>query len=660
MITKREFETLKTLIDKKDHEKCLALALKLCEEFPTLPSINFAIGLCLVELGKSEDAVIHLEMAVHYFSLTSNHTEEDLSLFIGLATLLMRTGKTANVSQFISKNYKKIRWDSDSTKLITELVQVCLIIESPELGLEIINEAFPVYNGTDNVIQILMLLANTSHAADNKELEFEAYTRALELDPLNPLIHNRLSRFLGRIKEWGLAADHIKFLRNLNPEFESKSIAQDFFNLSKNGSFEEQEAVRKKWLSSQDNEQESRAPFAALLATDDGQFLLDEASKFAKWTTLIVNKPRRIDRNPPPKKNSNKIRIGYVSPDYRNHAVCHLVKDLIGTHNRKEFEVFGYGISMNDNSEDRSQIISKFDHFHPLENSKTTEILHQIHSDSLDIVIDLAGYTQGFIQTLFNRINGPLIVNYLGYPGTTGHPQYDYIIGDSIVIPEKNERFYSEKVVRLDCCYQPNSPSRKVAKVDFSQTDLPKDSFIFCNFNTRQKINRETLCEWQKIVLACPDSVLWLLDPGPNARTEVLKVLNQIQSRVFFAPFADMPWHLGRIKHANLFLDSFPYGAHTTASDAIFSGVPILARSGEGFQSRVSHSIVHHAGLPEMFAATWEEFNQKAIDFYQTYDRKRRQKIENILLDKDRDKHPYNINWTTRQIENAYAAMLAH
>ena len=125
MITKREFETLKTLIDKKDHEKCLALALKLCEEFPTLPSINFAIGLCLVELGKSEDAVIHLEMAVHYFSLTSNHTEEDLILFIGLATLLMRTGKTANVSQFISKNYEKIRWDSDSTKLITELVQVC-------------------------------------------------------------------------------------------------------------------------------------------------------------------------------------------------------------------------------------------------------------------------------------------------------------------------------------------------------------------------------------------------------------------------------------------------------------------------------------------------------------------------------------------------------
>ena len=658
MITNKEFEMLKTLIDKKDHEKGLALGLKLCEEFPTLPSINFAIALCLLELGKSEEAVIHLEMATHYFSLTSNHTEEDISLFTGLATLLTRTGKTANVSQFIRKNYEKIRWDSNSTKLITELVQVSLIIESPELGLEIINKAFSVYNRTDNVIHILMLLANTAHAADNKELEFEAYTRALELDPLNPLIHSRLSRFLGRIKEWGLAADHIKFLKNLNPDFESKSIAQDFYNLSKNGSFEEQESVREKWLLSQNNEQESRAPFAALLATDDGQFLLDEASKFAEWTTLIVNKPRRIDRNPPPKKNSNKIRIGYVSPDYRNHAVCHLVKDLIGTHDREVFEVFGYGISMSDNSEDRSQIISKFDYFHPLENSKTTEILHQIHSDSPDIIIDLAGYTQGFIQTLFNRLNGPLIVNYLGYPGTTGHPQYDYIIGDSIVIPEENERFFSEKVVRLDCSYQPNSPSRKVTKVNFSQTNLPKDTFIFCNFNTRQKINRETLLEWQKIIIKCPDSILWLLDPGKEMQAEILKVLAAIRHRVFFAPHSEISWHLGRVEHANLFLDSFPYGAHTTASDAVFQGVPILARSGEGFQSRVSRSIIHHAGLEDLYADSWDEFEQKAVDFYQSYTESTQLEIQKVLLDRARDRHPYNIEWTTAQIEQAYLEML--
>jgi len=172
-------------------------------------------------------------------------------------------------------------------------------------------------------------------------------------------------------------------------------------------------------------------------------------------------------------------------------------------------------------------------------------------------------------------------------------------------------------------------------------------------------MNRETLYEWQKIVLECPDSVLWLLDPGPHARAEVMKALDQIQSRVFFAPFAETSKHLGRVKHANLFLDSFPYGAHTTASDAVFAGVPILARSGEGFQSRVAHSIIHFAGLPKMFAATWEEFNQKAIEFYETYDQTKKLEIENILLDKDRDRHPYNINWTTKQIENAYSSMLA-
>jgi len=654
------FAALDLAIDNQDYERGLELAMALSENYHADVYIQYTIAHCLIQLGRADDAKVHLEVAAFLFTSSQDSASIEIDSWLAILRLLARIGLTSTASKLIADHYQKVKWDPESLEKIKEVNRVCLVIEEPTLALEVLDHAFTLYSETSLASSYLILVATAAHAADKEELEIQSYIKALEVDPLNTEVHSKLSRFLGRSKNWDMASDHIKFIQRLDPGFETRSIAQDFYNLSKVGSFDEQERLKQKWLANDIVEQDSRAPFAALLASDNGEFLLREAEEFAKWTLLLPNEQNRNATVKPPKPfDGSKIRLGYVSPDFRDHAVCHLITDLIHSHNRDRFEVFGYGISMSDNSPHRKKIISNFDKFHSLEESKTVDIVKQIHNDSLDIVIDLAGYTQGFNQTLFGRISGPIKVNYLGYPGTTGHPNYDYILADPIVIPESYDRFYSEKVWRLDCCYQANSPSRRATEVAFRDTGLPEGVFVFCNFNGRQKINRETLCEWQKIVLACPDSVLWLLDPGSDARTELLKVLNQIQSRVFFAPFTDTPRHLGRVKHANLFLDSFPYGAHTTASDAIFSGVPILARSGEGFQSRVSHSIIHYAGLPEMFATTWEEFNQKAIEFYQTYDQKKRKNIENILLETDRDKHPYNINWTTRQVENAYSAMLA-
>ena len=213
-------------------------------------------------------------------------------------------------------------------------------------------------------------------------------------------------------------------------------------------------------------------------------------------------------------------------------------------------------------------------------------------------------------------------------------------------------------MIRLDCSYQCNSPSRKVTPVNFDHTGLPSDSFVFCNFNSRQKIDRETLLEWGKIVSKCKDSVLWLLDPGEKMQTEILKVLDGIKDRVFFAGHCEISEHLGRVEHANLFLDSFPYGAHTTASDAVFRGVPVLARSGRAFQSRVAHSIIHYAGFPDLHACNWNDFYEKAVSFYQAYTPDKQQEYRKTLLDFSKARHPYNIEWTTTQIENAYKGIV--
>ena len=653
-----ELEQLRLLLEAKAFDNCLKRGLALVDRFYGSPLLHYAIAACLFETQHVTDATMHLEIAATKFSLSPTPDENELVHLTAVAGLLVRTGHFAHLIRMINNNLKLIRWPSDNVDFLNGLVNICMTAESNDTALALLDKAFDTYSDSSLFAEYLLITAMVAHASDNTDLEFESYIKALELEPGNAKIHSRISRFLGRLKRWDLASDHIKFVKKIDPSYKTGSIAQDFFNLSKSGSFEEQDKLKEKWLSGEIGSQDSRAPFAALIATDDGEFLLNEARLFAEWTTLIPNKPKRSSLYIAKPSSHDKIRVGYVSADFRNHAVSHLITDLIGQHNRNEFEIYGYSISMLDQSVYRRRIADNFDKFYSLENTATSQIIKTIDADQPHILVDLTGYTQGFNQTLFNRINGPLIVNYLGYPGTTGHPQFDYIIGDPIVIPPDYDRYYSEKVLRLDCSYQANSPSREVVEVDFNDTNLPSDAFIFCNFNTRQKLNRDTLLAWQSIVQRCPDSVLWLLDPGPNMRQEILKVLDSIKQRVFFAEETEISRHLGRVGYGNLFLDSFPYGAHTTASDAIFRGVPLLARSGESFQSRVAHSIVHFAGLPDMYAETWGDFVEKGKGFYDAYTAAKGQEIKDFLLDQKRDRHPYNIKWTTEQIENAYKAIL--
>lgn len=653
-----ELHELKALLDIKDFETCLERGLNSLDRFFGSPLLHYAIAVCLFETNRANDATMHAETAASKFKLSDDPGVEELGQLNAIASLLARTGQFAHVIPLITKNLESINWPIDDVAPLADMCNICLIVEAPETALLLLENAFNTYSESDLFVEYLLCLAVAGQATDNSDLEFECYIKALEIDPGNPKVHSRVSRMLGRHQEWDLASDHIKFVAKIDPSFKTGSISMDFFNLSKSGSFEEQEKLRTQWLAGGSGNQESRAPFAALLATDDGEFLLNEAQKFAEWTTLIPNKPKRssLDVNRP--LPGEKIRVGYVSADFRNHAVCHLIMDLINHHDRSEFEIFGYSISMLDQSPYRQKIAENFDYFYSLEDTNTSRIIQIIQEDQLHILVDLTGYTRGLNQTLFNRINGPLIVNYLGYPGTTGHPQYDYIIGDPIVIPQEYDHFYSEKVLRLDCSYQANSPSRPITEIDFKDTRLPENTFIFCNFNTRQKMNRETLLAWQSIVQKCPDSILWLLDPGAEMQKEILKVMRCIGDRVFFAEELEISEHLGRVGHAHLFLDSFPYGAHTTASDAVFRGVPLLARTGKSFQSRVAHSIIHFAGLTDMFAETWGDFVEKGVHFYNSYSATKGQELREILLDKNKERHPYNIRWTTEQIEKAYKKIL--
>jgi len=655
----QKMEEIKRLEALGNIQDASAIASELAMVFPKATDIQFLAGKLLFEISELQTASFHLELAG---STLNKNAEgfvdfEELSSVMGL---LARCGNAVAAQNVWFKNQKHIAFESLRFNQLKSICDVLIVLEMLQEALELLNACFKNFDNNDDFIEFLLLMAKVFHSNDDTQSEFETFEIALRTDPTNTRLHNKVANFLSRLRAYDLASDHIKFIQSIDPDYKYKSIAQDFFAVSKSGSFDEQERIKDYWLTNPDEPQDSKAPFATLLVTDDPQFLYNDCVQFADWTQLIKGKQRRSYKAPKPTLPiGRKIRVGYVSPDFRNHAVCHLVTDLIKQHDRNRFEIYGYGISFSDDSEYRKKIIKNFDNFRALEHSNTHEVVKQIEADGLDICVDLCGYTTGMLGTLFNRLDGPLIVNYLGFPGTLGHPQYDYIFGDPIVTPAGIEDCFSEKIIRLDCCYQANSPSREVQEIEFDQLGLPSDTFIFCNFNTRQKLNRETLSCWSKIVEDCPDSVLWLLDPGESMKKELLRELSSIAPRVFFAPMIDVPKHLGRVRHASLFLDSFPYGAHTTASDAVFSGIPVLARTGDAFQSRVSWSIIHHAGLTDFHADNWGLFKEKAVRFYKDYSTDQRDRLIEFLTDFDREKHPYNVAWTTKEIENAYIQMLS-
>jgi predicted O-linked N-acetylglucosamine transferase (SPINDLY family) len=656
----KQIEEIRRLHDLNMIQEASIMASELALSFPRAADIQFMAGKSLFDIGDLETAAFHLELASANLSVDENGiiSFDELSSIMGL---LARCGNVVAAQSVWLRNTAKIDYPSLTFDQLKQISDVLIVLEMLDEATALLSECVNNFDNNDEFVEFMLIMAKIFHANDDVSSEFETFEIALKTDPLNARLHNKLANFLSRLRAYDLASDHIKFIQKINPDYKYKSIAQDFFAVSKSGSFEQQEKIKNYWLANPDEPQDSKAPFATLLLTDDPKFLYEDCLQFADWTQLIKGKPRRSESPLRPTLPSDrKIRVGYVSPDFRNHAVCHLVTDLIQHHNRQKFEVFGYGISFMDNSTFREKIIGNFDHFRSLEDASTHDVVKQIETDKLDICVDLCGYTTGMLGTLFNRINGPLLVNYLGFPGTLAHPQYDYIIGDTIVTPPETDDFFSEKVIRLDCCYQTNSPSRTVDPVTIEETGLPKDSFVFCNFNTRQKLNRETLKAWSGIVSDCKDSVLWLLDPGESMKQELLTELDSICERVFFAPMKDIPEHLGRVRHANLFLDSFPYGAHTTASDAVFSGIPVLARTGRSFQSRVSWSIIHHAGLEDFHADSWDLFHEKAKSFYDRYTDERRDQLNEFLTDYSRPKHPYNIQWTTLQIEQAYEKMLSN
>ena len=311
-------------------------------------------------------------------------------------------------------------------------------------------------------------------------------------------------------------------------------------------------------------------------------------------------------------------KIGYVSSDLREHAVGFLTTEIYGLHDRSKVEVFVYYCGIASKDAIHLKIKESCDHWVDLTGMGDEAAAEKIAADGIEILIDLNGYTNGARSKVFAMRPAPINVNWLGYPGTLGSPYHHYIIADDFIIPPESELYYSEKVVRIPC-YQPNDRGREVAPQPPRRQDhgLPEDGVIFCCFNGVHKITTFTWSRWMAILNQVPGSVLWLLEgiDTTNARLkELAKAAGVDPARIIFAGKRANPVHLARYPLADLFLDTTPYGAHTTCSDALWMGVPVLTLAGRGFASRVCGSLITSAGIGELVCTTPEEYVARAVE----------------------------------------------
>jgi protein O-GlcNAc transferase len=318
------------------------------------------------------------------------------------------------------------------------------------------------------------------------------------------------------------------------------------------------------------------------------------------------------------RQSKPKLTIGYLSCDFQDHATAHLMRSFFGLHDREKFEVHCYSYGPEDNNRYRNQIMEGSDRFIDIRECSHIDAAKRIHADGVDILVDLKGHTKGARLGILACRPAPLQIHYLGYPGTTGADFIDYLITDRIVTPKDNAPYFSEKLVFLPHCYQVNDHQQEIASRDWNleTLGLPDKSFVFSSFNLPYKIDPVMFDCWMRILQQVPDSVLWLFGDDKNARCNLHReaaARGVAPERLVFAQKIEKAEHLSRLKWADLALDTRIVNGHTTTSDSLWAGVPVITLQGSHFASRVSSSLLDAVGLSELITYRMEEYEQLAV-----------------------------------------------
>lgn len=482
------------------------------------------------------------------------------------------------------------------------------------------------------------------------QLALEAYDGALRINPKDPETLINKGATLIDLNNYTLALEVLDNAIRISPDipeaWSNKAIALKNLDLFEESQSAYDEAVRLKptldWIygdflvarmrmcmwadfqihvnhlisKASENEKVVK-PFAMLALSED-------ASVQKKSSEIYTQDkyPENIALAPIPKyRKKEKIRIGYFSPDFHTHPVAHLTSELFELHDKNHFELFAFSLQGTSHQDEvRERLKNAFDHFIDAENMRDLEIAKLARELEIDIAIDLAGHTKNSKLGIFSYRAAPIQVNWLGYPGTLGAQFMDYIVADNTLIPALSQQFYTEKVVYLPHTYMVDDSRRVASSRVFTRQEcgLPENAFVFCCFNNDYKFNQQVVESWSRILLAVENSVLWISENHrlfrENISIEFEKRGIKLNRVIFAKRLEFMADHLARYVLADLFLDTYPYNAHTTSVDSLKAGIPVLTLMGQSFASRVAASLLSAAGLPELITTSQKEYEALAIE----------------------------------------------
>ncbi|MCM8595889.1 tetratricopeptide repeat protein [Accumulibacter sp.] len=466
------------------------------------------------------------------------------------------------------------------------------------------NEAVPFFLRAiechpGDYVEAIAQLANVLLAANRNDEASVCLNELWKNDPENAGILSQLLCASLKRCEWDELTDRLATLRALSDGY--RKVADNPFVVL---SFPGATAEEQQWVAA--NHCRGSIP----------ESVLDAPRVPAECARSVEDAPRRL-------------RIGYLSGDYRNHPVGLIIPQVIELHDRSRVEVFGFSTGADDRSEIRERLRLAFDHFVDLAECSVSETARRIRSDAIDILVDLSGWTaDGRPEALALRC-APVQVNWLGYAGTIGHPKLaDYLLGDPVVTPHEDQAYYTETLAHLPHCYLPADTTVHLeAPPSRLDAGLPESGFVFCSFNNSYKFNPAVFDLWCRLLSETPGSILWLSQPGGSAGERLQKEVaarGVAPARLIFAPRVESRIdHLSRLQLADLALDPFPYNSHSTGIDVLWAGVPMVSLLGDTFPGRVGASLLRTVGLSELVARSPDDYCELALALVRDPDRLR-------------------------------------
>ncbi len=492
------------------------------------------------------------------------------------------------------------------------------------------------------------------YSLKNHELALEEIQNFLKIEPNSSSMYHLRGDIFAEMNNLDLALQSYEKAQILKPDkpFLLGSIQltknkmcmwNDFFDL-------------KKQIEGKIMKQEKVSPPYTVTTVYDSPQIQFECAKV--WQNEYKSKSKK--NFPSKNKVSKKIKLGFFSADFRVHAMGHLMVGMLELHDKSQFELYGFyfGPKIESNDKLHDRILKCFDKFTDISLMSDFETSNLCGELEIDIAIDFMCHTGDYNRfSLFLEKLAPIQINFLGYPGTSGSKNLDYIVADKILIEPDEQKFYSEKIIYLPDTYQPNENDKKISNtlVKKETFGLPEEKFIFCCFNSHQKINPIIFDAWLYILKNTENSVIWLLKDNSFSQENLkLQIKNNgiDPDRLIFAENLKIEDHLQRIKFADLFLDTFPYNAHTTCSDALRVGIPVLTLKGKSFASRVAASLLNTINLNELITTNIEDYKKLAIKIYneKTY----LDEIKKKIIVNKKNSNLFKAEVYTKNIERAY------